>query len=295
MTIATCLTKPRLFLILLLALCTPTSAITAQSPSCEIEGDPDIYGIGIRTGFYLQWAALVIILLFNPKDGDAHRTASAITTFAVYINTFRSMRQGSLVAIDFPLLWYLTSSLTIFNWPTSKVGFQKHGGSQAMVLIIWAMYYLAGPWVYFKGLQIGRQPGCDIKYFVFAPISIYAKGLLTWFKITSVLGVITSLVFLGIAAFLVGLWFSSWGEDLEDEESDDSDNRALSQIFGFMQLSVGVFTIAFAEMDLKHNHITFPDTHITDSGQLIPFLLGLFTFGVAFVNALRVMTKKRSQ
>ena len=291
MTIATCLTKPSLFLILL-ALCTPTFAITVQTPSCEIEGDPDIYGIGIRSGFYLQWAALIIILFFNPKDGDAHRTASAITTFAVYINTFRSMRQGSLIAIDYPLLWYLTSSLTIFNWPTSEVGFKKHGGSQAMVLVIWAMYYLAGPWVFFKGLQIGRQPGCDIKYFVFAPISIYAKGLSNWFKFTSVLGIITSFILLCVAAGLVWLWFASWGEDLGDEESED--NRILAMVFGVMQLSLGAFTIAFAEMNLKHNHITFPDTHITDSGQLIPFLIGIFTFVVAFVSALRAMAKKSS-
>ena len=292
MAITTRFTKHSLFLLSLVALCAPTSAITAQSPSCEIEGDPDIYGIGIRCGFYLQWASLVIILLFTPKEGASHRTASTITTLAVYINTFRSMRQGSLVSVDYPLLWYLTSNLTFFNWPVSAVGYKKHGGSQAMVIVIWAMYYLAGPWVFFKGLQIGRQPGCDVKYFIFVPISIYSKGFSTFLKVGSALAVFSAVGLLYIAAGLVGAWFERWSEgDADDDEDDDKKQNPISAMLGILQLITGALAIAFAEMVLKHNHITFPDTHIADSGQLIPLLIGIFTFAAAVINALRAMSK----
>jgi hypothetical protein len=272
------------------ALCTPAFAITVQSPTCEIQGDPDIYGVGIRCSFYLQWASLVLILVFCPHEGAAHRTASTITTLAVYINAFRSSRHGSLVAIDFPLLWYLASILTFFNWPVTSVGLKRNGGSQAVVLVVLAMYYLAGPWVYFKGLQIGRQPGCDVKYVIFAPISIYSKGLSTFMKVVSIMTIIPALLSLFIATKLVRAWFESWSED--GEEEPQKANLIYSRILGGMQLVTGSLAIAFTEMILKANRITFPDTHITDSGQLIPLLIGIFTFIATSINALRATIGK---
>jgi hypothetical protein len=32
-------------------------------PDCTIAGDPDMYGLGIRIGFYLQWLARAVGLL----------------------------------------------------------------------------------------------------------------------------------------------------------------------------------------------------------------------------------------
>jgi hypothetical protein len=264
---------------LFLTLCIPTFALTIQSPTCEIEGDPDIYGIGIRCSFYLQWASVVILLFFAPEKGNGSRTACSITTLAIYINTFRNMHQGSLVAIDFPILWYLTSSLTIYNWPVSVKGFKKNGGSMGVVLLIWVMYYLAGPWVFFDGIQIGRQPGCGVKYFLFVPISIYSKGFLTFLKVSSIFGAIAAVGLLGLAIFLIVLWIVNWG-DLEVQNFSEPQN-GVSMFLGYLQLVSGPITIAFTEMTLKSNHITFPNTSITDSGQLIPLIIGLFTFATS--------------
>src|SRR6187402_2818668 len=36
--------------------------------SCQIEGNQDLYGIGIRVGFYLQVTASTISILFRPTD-----------------------------------------------------------------------------------------------------------------------------------------------------------------------------------------------------------------------------------
>jgi hypothetical protein len=283
-------TKSALFLPL--ALCTPAFAATVQSPTCEIRGDPDIYGIGIRCSFYLQWASLVIILLFCPKESSSLRTASTITTLAVYINTFRSMHEGSLVAFDYPLLWYLCNSLTLWNWPTTEAEYKKHGGSQAMVLLIMIMYYLAGPWVFFKGLQYGRQPGCDVKYFIFVPISIYSKGLSTFMKVSSIMGVALAAVTLFFVVSMVGVWSQSWRKaSKEEEEEEDKDvekaGRDLSRFMAILQLITGSFAIGFAEKTLQANHVTFPGTHYTDSGQLMPLLIGIFTFAASVINALR--------
>ena len=52
--------KSTLISALLLSLSSSALAATIQTPECEIFGDPDVYGIGIRWSFYLQWAALVV-------------------------------------------------------------------------------------------------------------------------------------------------------------------------------------------------------------------------------------------
>lgn len=44
------------------------------------------------------------------------------------------------------------------------------------MLLTWFMYYVAGPWVFFKGWTQGNEDGCEIKYFLFVPITVYAEG-----------------------------------------------------------------------------------------------------------------------
>jgi hypothetical protein len=51
-------------------------------------------------------------------------------------------------------------------------------------------------------------------------------------------------------------------------------------------------TIAFTEMTLKVNHITFLNTKITDSGQLMALLIGVFTFTVSLFSAARALMKE---
>ncbi|KAI9766751.1 MAG: hypothetical protein M1839_004782 [Geoglossum umbratile] len=280
--------KSTLILTLLLSLSPSALAATIQTPKCEIFGDPDVYGVGIRWSFYLQWGALVIFLLACPRNADICRVATSITTIAVYANTFRNMREGSLVAVEFPLLWYMTSSLSVYNWPVSREGFKKNGGSLAIVLLIWSMYYLASPWVFFKGLEVGREPGCQIKYFLFAPINVYARGFRIFMKVSSVIGAV---LFGGIAPigalYLGGLWIQNWGE--RDIETYQQDPNPYSAVLGFLQLTTGAITIAFTEMTLKTNNITFPDTKITNSGQLIALLIGIFTFSASLVSAIRAL------
>lgn len=47
-------------------------SITARSdPTCDIEGNPDLYGIGIRLGFYMQVLGSAIVLFFKRQEGKS--------------------------------------------------------------------------------------------------------------------------------------------------------------------------------------------------------------------------------
>ena len=56
-------------------------------------------------------------------------------------------------------------------------------------------------------------------------------------------------------------------------------------IIGYLALVGGAFAIAFTEMTLKSNKVTFPGLSLLNSGQLLPFLIGHFTFIIAIVGA----------
>lgn len=71
------------------------------------------------------------------------------------------------------------------------------------------------------------------------------------------------------------LWLCLDEDDLEYNPS--SAPNAQSIYWGILSLSTGAVSVAFAEMTVKVNHITFPNTHLTDSGQLIALLIGAIT------------------
>ncbi|KAH8745727.1 hypothetical protein F5882DRAFT_258541, partial [Hyaloscypha sp. PMI_1271] len=46
-----------------------TEVIVVQSVHpCHIYGDPDLYGVGVRVGFYIQFAAGLIAILANLEE-----------------------------------------------------------------------------------------------------------------------------------------------------------------------------------------------------------------------------------
>lgn len=275
-------------LVILALLSESALAATVQTPECDILGDPDVYGPGVRYGFYMQWASIVIFQFLAPLNAEIMRPASAVTVLAVYINTLRNLAHSSLVTIDWPILWFLTFLLVFFNLPTSAAGVRRTGGSLFTVMMVLAIYYLASPWIIFKGWHHGRQPGCTIKNFIFTSVDAYAHGWVMFLKVTWSIGVFMGVVFVVAGFVALGFWFASWGENFEGEEEA---HPALSFVWGLCSLTSGPIAIASVEMTIKINHITFPGTQITDSGQLIALLIGAFTLFAAIISAVKATVR----
>lgn len=52
---------------------------------CEFSGDPDMYGLGIRIGSYLQWLSLLIAACYVPSELPGLRTSNAFFASATFI------------------------------------------------------------------------------------------------------------------------------------------------------------------------------------------------------------------
>ncbi|RMZ67767.1 short-chain dehydrogenase reductase SDR [Pyrenophora seminiperda CCB06] len=62
-----------------------------MAPTCHISGNSDMYGLGIRIGFYLQWLSAPIVPLIAPKETSSLQTSHAffvsITFLGLVIET----------------------------------------------------------------------------------------------------------------------------------------------------------------------------------------------------------------
>src|SRR5271155_2495015 len=116
--------QSRLTLILMILSCvSPSSQFTryVDDPnSCNIIGDTDIYGIGVRISYYLAFWAGFIAMLANHKSAVRDcRKGVNIISFAVCIIVIRNTVQGSFALLEwyivFPMVFLPVISLSTLN------------------------------------------------------------------------------------------------------------------------------------------------------------------------------------
>jgi len=102
--------------------------------SCQIIGDSDLYGIGVRAGFYLQWASLLICRNFH-LDETAHSimTSQIMMVIAIIINAVAGYRlPGALVTYEATILvlvlsiWFTTSFIILWDFTWAIRDKHKH-------------------------------------------------------------------------------------------------------------------------------------------------------------------------
>jgi hypothetical protein len=104
--------------------------------------------------------------------------------------------------------------------------------------------------------------------------------------------------YLVIAIYSLLKWSASWGDPVRlknllsridaslIDEDDDNDKSAIWVIRG-IAVGCGAMGVGFLEATIAKNNITFPDTHLLNSGQLMPLLIGIFTLVVTICDALK--------
>lgn len=150
------------------------SEIAIQNPTCDITGDPDVYGPGFRYGFYLQSSGYLIILALKLDDEiRAILLSSNIIAFAVYANTYVGAAERDFVIIEWWIVFWETIGLFLFTIPHSPDGLRKNKIAIMVRLLLWAMVLFTHPWLYFKALQNGRANGCTVYFCLFHRIDIF--------------------------------------------------------------------------------------------------------------------------
>lgn len=279
-------------LVLLVSSLGTASANTQYDPtpgSCQIIGDPDVYGLGIRLSYYLQWAAVLFGLWIAPETANSTRAATNIVTLSVFINSLHGANvNDSLMVVEWYIVQYLVFWLLFANLPTTCRALKSSVGSLSVLLINYCIVVTFPVWLYWRGEKQGGKEGCEPSIFLYKPISAYNPHWLLASKVLATMGVTILLLpsFAGACA-LVALGLTRWRDEGQNDTSDHTMVRILQCVYTLYLVSIGAFAVAFVEMTIKINNVVFPELSLTNSGQLIPLLIGVFTLVSVFWEGLK--------
>ena len=246
--------------------------------SCDIEGDADVYGIGIRLSYYLQLLALIATVWIDPTMAKGIRVTTNILSIVLFVNTIRGANvDNSLMVVEWYIVQYLVFFMWIFNFPTTFKSMVDSTGSMACYLLINASVGVVTLWLYFKGTLIGAKEGCDVKVFFFTSFSAYAPQWITFNKVWGVFLTLTTPCAIIGAICIVSLKIIKWNKVDYNPEAAEKVSVIMKGMQIVFLLVFGAVSIGFTEMTLVVNNIAFPDVRLTDSGQFVPFLIGIFS------------------
>lgn len=268
---------------------------------CQITGDVDVYGIGIRLNFYLQWGATFLAILLNlGEDARSIRIGSNIVIIAILTNLFMGLSSNSIIMIEYFIVLGLVLFMIFFNFPAMFEEVENTDMEMGIKLILIAVYTCLNPWLFFKGFGYGLKDGCRAYIWAYQNIDVTSQRWLSFGRIFGCMAIpigsicgATGLhrLYKGIREGLIQK--ESKGQEHSKkvksgilriilnptqafgDEHEDHVRRYMRWFFAFVHLSVGAIFIASIEETILVNGIDLSAAKLTDSGQFIPLLAGI--------------------
>lgn len=177
------------------------TAIEIQRASCPIQGNPDIYGLGIRLGLYLQMLTAQISGLGSVFLPVPDIVGQGVVMFVLATGTVlvRLILRHEIEAVEV----FLIMGLLVCHHSSCRVPFHKYPftsliytGESICLLVLFA-------WFWFHGMDTMSRSCVDDYAFFFAKVSIWH-----WFrKLNKAIAVI------GIVGATPGVIFYLFCED----------------------------------------------------------------------------------
>jgi hypothetical protein len=246
----------------------------SDTQNCEVQGNGDLYGLGIRVGFYAQWLSTLIVKLFIHQEIPTYRTVNLLLQLAVIVclvfMTARRTIHSPEVMIAF---WLLIGSPSSLQW-----GLIKQSGNVARLFRV-ALYAALSAyecWFWFAGVDALPQMPCESLVFLGGTT---ANGWFRWLgKVVSVAGLAACVgVFVWLAR---GYWQRRGYEEAPAHEGNKSKSKVQERpqtdiALLAVSISVMVLSIISIEYSIIGNHLIGVND-ILEPGQLIPLIVGIF-------------------
>ncbi|KAH8743535.1 hypothetical protein F5883DRAFT_655757 [Diaporthe sp. PMI_573] len=242
-----------------------------NSETCAMVGDADLYGIGIRLGFYLQWI-ITLVVTYNALDYEMlHRTITIILQLGLFSimllhTTTRSLRAAD-AAIGF---WLLFGALVSLAADGSAFGVLS--GIVRMAFYTLLSGYEA--WLWFGGIDAlaARRPhtradgaACDTVVF-FGGATAENEAFRGLARTAAIIGV---LVFFSLMVKRIYEAREKAAQGREDGPGGPNGWLVL------LSVTMIVVSIVAIEHLIRANQMVGLGS-LSGVDQLIPFLIGLF-------------------
>ncbi|KAF4539226.1 uncharacterized protein LTHEOB_10390 [Lasiodiplodia theobromae] len=251
----------------------------------------DLYGLGVRIGFYLQSLGMLLYMYSGEKDyGQGLKVASGSITISMLASWFGYAARGLLspaeavivlliiISLNFPAKATLANSRTIVG---EMLGL-------ATMLVVELATCAALLWT-FARLVDGDLPtlGTPNVVFFFAEV-----GLNGWFRylvlVYCAIDALTSLSFaykvIRVAKVVGGLYFKGRiGEGYDWKKTEPETLKEIDEIMGWKQIEtialflawpLWILVVVAVELTIRWNHLT-PSNDLRTPGQLMALITGI--------------------
>lgn len=288
--------------LILTAFPAPSLQYTHYAPdSCDIIGDTNLLGTGVRIGFYLLAIAADVSFIFSDfKSLRRILRVGTLVSLILVVFGFRNVTHGSLALLEWTLVVLMSGMValqhrTLVATANDLLWTALSTTSQAIVLALsFYVYY----WAAYQGRKAPEAHCNDPKMYIWViiwPVSfnMYSTVWIWLCRIAILFALPMVLWYLICAAMLV--WVRLFGASEIPRNSDlilsAQDHVGLSGWGSRFCGRLGsLFTTAFSvitiELIVQRNHIDLTAARIGDKTQFTPIIVGGVCLSVAILGGL---------
>ncbi|GAB1311378.1 hypothetical protein MFIFM68171_01588 [Madurella fahalii] len=249
---------------------------TLVTAACAMRGNPDLYGIGIRLGFYFQWIITLLVTYYRLDHEMLHRTINILLQVGVFAIMLLHTHTRSLRAADAATaFWLLVDALSSLTRSDSRL--IRLSNVVRMAFYTMLSGYVA--WLWFGGIDElaprsdnDSDGGADCDTIVF--FGRATTGNKAFRGLAQTAGIIGVLFFFTLTVRRVREALKPENHEENGVESDGDEKprgRALASV------ALIIICIAVIEYLIRANQmVEIGDLSAVE--QLIPFLIGLLGF-----------------
>lgn len=252
--------------------------------SCEIIGNPDLYGIGVRAGFYLNWGTMCLAIMLVPDHAIPTFTSIQFLNLSIFFCFFANVLRGG-VAKSFLILecgiMEMETLLLDLNlvlpviWIFGSLG--RFRPVACLVAFMYSLICFAIAYTTAIGQVSEQREAC----------TLLSKHI----NKSTHIGMAVPWALSGLLTLAYCLW-NLWGTfrynrpcrsqagqhepcqfEWQSWESRINPFKAIVLVFAIL---IGAIDIVYLEGSLKKYKISTAEASFTATSQLNPFLLNLF-------------------
>jgi hypothetical protein len=263
--------------------------------TCQFDGNADMYGLGIRLGFYLQWYGAIIASWVARSEIQGLRITLAFFIAATFLALIIQTIQKNLQTVEIYIILLLTfgsylSLIPLFAWrlvtkcdpymDPSRFPVVDPGATSSDLHVLLLLSVVGFQlWYWFTQVPGLGSADCQEWGFLFTKIALDSVVLqVINIVLNFILGtIILSLAVIRVVKVLYRVDDSNEGQRWRDKFTDRElwDRVSLlHNLDSLFKLVTASIVITAGELTIRWNNISGVDD-VSSAGQLIPFVIGL--------------------
>ncbi|TIC91509.1 hypothetical protein CH35J_010845 [Colletotrichum higginsianum] len=251
--------------------------------SCQVQGEPELYGLGIRVALYIQWFGAIVVEYLEVADLPDMRLVGLLFSAAAFVGLVIQLSMAALQPADIyivlllamgiylPLVpLYAWKAVTGFNpyWDPFRWSNEPSRAFRGLdFTLLLATTSLA---IWYWCSFVPENPCSSGQYgFLFSRVSLGNKGFIAS---NAIMYFVILLVCLLVLLLMVGWRVPFWRERRKKRRVKKSHVIVVKELRTLSNIAVAATLTAAVELTVSWNDITSAN-YVSDVAQVLPLLV----------------------